>query len=127
MGGALGRVLVIEDEPINLELMTALVEAMGCRVLAVSTPEEGLAAAVSDLPDVILTDVQLPGMDGYAVTRRLKADPRTAHIPVIAVTAQALPGEEDRAREAGCTAYLSKPVTQQHVWETIRPFLPRAD
>lgn len=119
----MSRVLVIEDHPLNLELVTALLEEIGCQVLGASTPERGLALAAGNPPDLILMDVQLPGMDGYEVTRRLKADPRTADIPVVAVTAQALQGEEERARAAGCAAYLTKPVNHQQFQETIRRFL----
>jgi CheY-like chemotaxis protein len=117
------RVLVIDDHPINLELATAMLEGMGCEILAASAPERGLAIARTEHVDLVLMDVQLPGMTGYDVTRRLKADPRTAAIPVVAVTAHALKGEEERAHAAGCDAYLPKPLDYRGFERTIRRFL----
>ncbi len=112
------RVLVIEDNPVNLELVTALLEEAGCLVLSAGTAATGLRIAVDERPDLILMDVQLPGMSGYEATRCLKADPATASIPVIAITAQAMRGEEIKARQAGCDAYLAKPL-ETHVFRDL--------
>jgi two-component system cell cycle response regulator DivK len=113
------RVLVVEDNPINMELITALLEGEGCEAIAAETAPDGLCVAAAAQPDLILMDVQLPVMTGYEATRRLKADPRTAQIPVVAVTAHAMRGEEARAREAGCDAYLTKPVDLQRFREVL--------
>ena len=117
------RVLVVEDNPANLELAAALLEEEGCQVLSAATADAGLILAVVEHPDLILMDVQLPGKTGYEATRRLKADPATAAIPVVAVTAQAMRGEEAKAREAGCDAYLTKPLDARAFRETVRRLL----
>ncbi len=117
------RVLVIEDDPVNLEVVIAFLEGEGCRVLSAVTAEQGLRLA-AERPDLILMDVQLPGMTGYEATQRLKADPATASIPVVALTAQAMRGEEAKAKVAGCDGYITKPVDAQAFRETLRRFLP---
>ena len=120
------RVLVVEDNPVNLELVTELVEQEGCRVLTAGSGEAGLRLARAERPDLILMDLQLPGMTGYEATRRLKADPATAAIPVLAITAFAMPGDDLKARKAGCNAYLTKPLDAQVFRDTLRRFLPEA-
>lgn len=117
------RVLVVEDNPVNLELVTALLEEAGCTILTAETAGAALQLVASERPDLILMDVQLPGMTGYEATRRLKADPATAAIPVIAITAQAMRGEEATARAAGCDAYLTKPLETQAFRELLRRFV----
>jgi two-component system cell cycle response regulator DivK len=119
------RVLVIEDNPVNLEVVTAFLEGESCLVLSAGTAEIGLRLAADERPDLILMDLQLPGMTGYEATRKLKADPATASIPVVALTAQAMRGDEARAREAGCDAYLTKPVDMEVFREALRRFLPQ--
>ena len=96
------RVLVVEDNPVNLELLVALLEQEGCEVLVAETADAGLHLAKTARPALILMDVQLPGMTGYEATCHLKADPATATIPVIALPALAMRGEEERAKTAGC-------------------------
>lgn len=117
------HILVVEDNAVNLELVVALLEEAGCEVLTAETGDAGLEIAQKVRPDLILMDVQLPGMTGYEVTRQLKANPATAAIPVIALTAQAMRGEEARAREAGCAAYVTKPLDTQTFREIMRRFL----
>lgn len=119
------RVLVVEDDPINLELVAALLEQACCKVLLAETAKAGLHLAQAERPDLILMDVQLPGMTGYEATRRLKADPVTAPIPVVALTANAMTGEEARAKAAGCDAFLTKPLERQRLLEVLARFLPR--
>lgn len=120
----MGRlVLVVEDHPVNLELVAALLESLRCRVLSATTAERALALAVEERPDLVLMDLQLPGMSGYEATGRLKADPRTQAIPVVAVTAHALRADEERAREAGCDAFLTKPLNPDQFHETLERFL----
>lgn len=104
------RILVIEDTPANLELVTDLLELAGHTVLSAGSAEPGLELARREQPDLILMDVSLPGMDGLAATRRLKADPATQHIPVVALTSHAMRGDEQQAKAAGCLAYLTKPL-----------------
>ncbi len=104
------RVLVIEDNSLNLELVTDLLEFSGQVVLQARTAEEGLRLAREALPDVVLMDLSLPGMDGLAATKALRAEPATEHLPIIALTAHAMKGDEEAALRAGCDGYLSKPI-----------------
>jgi CheY-like chemotaxis protein len=117
------RVLVVEDNPVNLELVGALLESEGYSVIPAETADVGLRLAATEPPDLVVMDIQLPGMSGYEATRRLKADPATAAIPVVALTAHAMQGEEARAREAGCDAFLTKPIDTKMFRETLRRFL----
>jgi CheY-like chemotaxis protein len=117
------RVLVVEDNPVNLELVGALLESEGYRVIPAETADVGLRLAATEPPDLVVMDIQLPGMSGYEATCRLKADPATAAIPVVALTAHAMQGEEARAREAGCDAFLTKPIDTKVFRETLRRFL----
>ena len=123
------RVLVVEDNPVNLELVAALLESEGCEAILAETADASFRLAAAERPDLILMDIQLPGMSGHDAARRLKADPVTAGIPVVAITAHAMRGEEARAREAGFDAFLTKPIDTQAFRETLRRFLgnPRSD
>lgn len=103
-------VLVIEDTPANMKLATMLLEHAGHRVLQASDAAEGIALACEQLPDLILMDIQLPGMDGLEATRLLKADAATRRIKVVALTAFAMKGDEQRMLAAGCDAYIAKPI-----------------
>jgi len=108
---AAGRlILVVEDNPGNMKLTREILRARGFRVLEASSGEEALDTVRFIRPDLILIDIQLPGLDGLSVTRRLKADPSTCDIPVVALTAHAMQGDEDAAMEAGCVAYIPKPI-----------------
>ena len=120
-------VLIVEDNPNNRMIMRDMMEVQGHQTLEAVDGPAGLAMAVQHKPDLILMDVQLPGMDGYEVTRRLKAQDDTKGIPIIAVTSFAMKGEEDRAREAGCDAYLSKPIDIHKLVETVKRFLNAKD
>lgn len=119
------RILVVEDNPVNLELTTALLEQAGCEVLAAGTAEAGLRLARAERPDLVLMDLQLPRMTGYEVTRRLKADPVTAGIPVVALTADAMAVDEARAKAAGCAGYLTKPLEREMLQEVLWRLLAR--
>ena len=118
-------VLIVEDNPNNRMIMRDMMEVQGHKTLEAVDGPAGLAMALEHRPDLILMDVQLPGMDGYEVTRRLKAQDDTKGIPIIAVTSFAMKGEEDRAREAGCDAYLSKPIDIHKLVETVKGFLKK--
>ena len=116
-------VLVVEDNPVNLELVTALLEEQGCEVLVAMTGDAAFELLRETHPDIVLLDVQLPGMDGYQVTRRIKADPALVGIPVVALTAHAMANEDVRAREAGCDAFLTKPIEFRAFKEILQRFL----
>ena len=117
------RVLIIEDNPVNLELVLEILEPEGYEFQTAETAEQGLRLVALGPPALILMDLHLPGMTGYEATRALKADPATATIPVVALTAQAMRGDEEQAREAGCDAYLTKPLDTQAFRETLRRLL----
>ncbi len=104
------RVLIVEDNPIGLELLTELVQAEGYRVISAVSGSEVLAIARAEPPDLILMDMQLPGVDGLTLTRALKAAPETTEIPIIGISAHALQDDAERALQAGCVAYLPKPI-----------------
>lgn len=104
------RILVVDDNPSNLKLLQYLLQHHGYTVHTASDGESALEAVITHPPRLVLMDLQLPGMDGFEVTRRLRADPATAHIPVVAVTAYAMKGDEEKARAAGCSGYVTKPI-----------------
>lgn len=121
MAGA--TILVIEDQPLNLELVTDLLEAAAHTVRQARSAEEGLRQAREDPPDLILMDIRLPGMDGHAAVRVLKDDPRTRHIPAVALTAQAMKGDDEQARAAGFDGYITKPIDTRTFAQTVARFL----
>jgi len=104
------RILVIEDNPLNLELVRALLQKLGYVVIDSGTAEDGIERAKAEQPHLILMDVNLPGMDGLTATAMLKSDAATSHIPVVALTAHAMKGDEKRVHDAGCDGYMSKPI-----------------
>ena len=104
-------ILLVEDVEDNRGLVRQLAAYMGLALIEAGDGEEGVRLAKEALPDLILMDLSLPVLDGWAATARLKADPATAHIPVIALTAHAMQGDEQRAREAGCDGYVTKPIS----------------
>ncbi len=118
-----GRVLVVEDHPMSLELVTELLQEEGNQVLAATSGEAGLRLAAVEGPDLILMDLQLPGMTGYEAIRRLKANPATAAIPVLALTGSAMRGDDLKVREAGADGYLTKPLDARAFRETLRRIL----
>ena len=122
----MGRVLVVEDNTSNLTLSTFLLESAGHEVLSASDAESGLALARAEQPDLILMDIQLPGMDGLEATALLKGDATTRAIPVIALTALAMKGDEQRIRAAGCDGYIAKPLSYKEFLETVAAQLARA-
>lgn len=110
MTGAGKVALIVEDNEMNMELLGDVLELAGYSVIRATEPEQALEMAAKEQPDVVLMDVQLPGIDGLEATRRLKANPVTAPIPVVAVTSHAMKGEREKAVEAGCAGYFSKPI-----------------
>jgi two-component system cell cycle response regulator DivK len=117
------RVLLVEDNPVNRRLAEFLLRSQGYEVWAAETAPEAFAMLHDRQPDAILMDIQLPGMDGLAATRHLKADPATHDIPVIAVTSYAMVGDEAKAREAGCAAYVTKPIDKKKLLDAVAQVL----
>ena len=116
-------VLVVEDNPANLVLTQALLRRAGHRVAGAGSATEATERLREALPDLILMDIQLPGEDGLSLTRRLKADPRTAAIPVVALTAHAMSGDSAEALAAGCSGYITKPIDTRAFPEQVGSFL----
>ncbi len=119
-------VLVVEDNPANMTLAVFLLESAGHRVLSARDAEAGLTLARAEQPDLILMDIQLPGMDGLEATTILKRDVATRAIPVIALTALAMKGDEERIRAAGCDAYIGKPMRYKEFLAAIAAHLSPA-
>ena len=119
------RILVIEDQEDNRAILRDLLTSAGFSVLEAINGAEGVTKARSELPDLILMDIQMPVMDGYEATRRIKTDAATASIPIIAVTSYALSGDEVRTREAGCNGYVAKPFSPRQLLGQIRGFLDK--
>ncbi|MFZ6741868.1 response regulator [Undibacterium sp. JH2W] len=117
------RVLIIEDNPVNMKLAAFLLQNAGYKVLQAVDAEAGLQIARDELPELILMDMQLPGIDGITATRQLKADAATTHIKIVALTAFAMSGDEDRFRAAGCDAYMAKPIRYQAFLSLVESIL----
>jgi two-component system, cell cycle response regulator DivK len=117
------RILVVEDHEDNRQILRDLLENAGYDMIEAKDGEEALMAAASQRPDLILMDVQLPILDGYEATRRLKTDLILKTIPIIVVTSYALSGDEEKAYAAGCDAYVAKPYDPLVLLETIRHYL----
>ena len=117
------RVLVVEDNDRNRKLVRAVLEHAGYEVVEAATGEQGVTTAVQDSPDLVLMDVQLPGIDGHEALRLLRDEPATHHLPVVAVTAFAMPGDEARALEEGFDGYIKKPVNVRSLVEQVRAHL----
>ena len=118
-------VLVVEDNPTNMQLSTFLLESAEYHVVAATNAETGLTLARECHPDLILMDIQLPGMDGLQATALLKADASTRNIPVIALTALAMKGDEERIRAAGCDGYIAKPLDYKDFLTVIKATLAK--
>ncbi len=117
------RILVIEDTEDNRQILRDLLSSAGYEIIEAVDGESGVSMAAEQRPDLILMDIQLPVIDGYEATRRIKAEPTTRHIPIVAVTSYALVGDEAKAREAGCDGYVAKPFSPRHLLEKVREFL----
>jgi two-component system, cell cycle response regulator DivK len=120
------RVLVVEDTPANLKLASTLLRKAGYGVLQAHDGEQAIAMVRGERPDLVLMDIQLPGMDGLAATRILKADPATARIPVVALTAMAMNGDEQRLLAAGCDGYIAKPIQVREFLDEVQRRLAAA-
>jgi len=118
------RILIVEDQADNRRILRDLLTSAGYEIIQAENGEEALVAAARDLPDLILMDIQLPLLDGYEATRRIKADPALRAIPVIVVTSYALSGDEAKARAAGCDDYVTKPFSPRALLAKIREYVP---
>lgn len=121
----MAKVLIVEDNPANMKLAAFIIQSAGHLVLAATDAEAGLILARNEHPDLILMDIQLPGMDGLEATTLLKRDQTTRDIPVIAITALAMKGDEERIRAAGCDGYIAKPIRYQDLLAVVTNQLPR--
>jgi two-component system cell cycle response regulator DivK len=117
-------ILIVEDNELNMKLFHDLLEAHGYKTLQTRNGIDAIALARKHRPDLIVMDIQLPEVSGLDVTKWLKEDDSLRHIPIVAVTAFAMKGDEERIREGGCEAYVSKPISVSRFLETIRQFIP---
>jgi two-component system cell cycle response regulator DivK len=121
------RILVVEDQEDNRIILRRLLSNAGYDLIEAGNGEDGVALALSMRPDLILMDIQLPVMDGYEATRRIKSNAELKSIPVIAVTSYALSGDEAKARASGCDAYVAKPFSPRQLLAKVREYLPMKD
>ncbi len=117
-------ILVVEDNPMNMELVTDLLHMHDHEVIQTTSGSEMLAQLKERTPDLILMDIQLPGMDGLELTRIIRSDPATKELPIVALTAHAMKGDEQRILEQGCSGYISKPIETRIFLDTVAKFLP---
>jgi len=117
------RILMIEDTEDNRQILRDLFAATDYELIEARDGAEGVTTAQTEKPDLILMDIQLPVIDGYEATRRIKADPALSHIPIIAVTSYALSGDETKARAAGCDAYIAKPFSPRQLLAKVHELL----
>jgi two-component system cell cycle response regulator DivK len=118
------RILVVEDQEDNRQILRDLLGSAGFQLIEADDGEKAIALASQHKPDLILMDIQLPLLDGYEATRRIKSDPALKAIPIIVVTSYALSGDEEKAKAAGCDAYVAKPYSPRQLMATIRAHLP---
>jgi two-component system cell cycle response regulator DivK len=117
------RILVVEDHEENRRIMRDLLTSAGFEMIEAHTGEDGVRLAGAERPDLVLMDIQLPGLDGYEATRRIKANPALRAIPIIVVTSYALSGDEGKARAAGCDDYVAKPFSPRALLAKVRELL----
>ena len=117
-------VLYVEDNEYNLKIVRQLLARTAYKLIEAKDGESGVEKALRELPDLILMDIQLPKLSGLDATRRLRADPQTAAIPIIVITSFALSGDDQKAKDAGASAYLAKPYSPRQLLEMIRKFAP---
>jgi two-component system, cell cycle response regulator DivK len=117
-------ILYVEDNEFNRKIVRDLLARTSYRLIEAVDGEEGVAIARQEMPDLILMDIQMPKLSGLDATRQLRADPKTTHIPVITITSFAMSGDEQKAKDAGATAYLAKPYSPRELLRTIRNLAP---
>ncbi|MBI1893476.1 MAG: response regulator [Candidatus Rokubacteria bacterium] len=117
-------ILYVEDNEFNRKIVRDLLARTSYRLIEATDGEQGVATALKEMPDLILMDIQLPKLSGLEATRRLRTDPKTANIPIITVTSFAMSGDDQKAKEAGASAYLAKPYSPRELLQMIRKFAP---
>ena len=120
------HIFIVDDNPINLKLVCDVLEFDGYTISRAADAEEAQEALQKILPDLILMDIALPGMDGLTLTRKLKADERLRHVPIVAVTAFAMKGDDQKALDAGCDGYITKPIDTRRLPSQVAEFLRHA-
>ena len=120
-----GRILYIEDNEQNLYLITYILKTSNYEVIQARSGEEGILLAVEQFPSLILLDIQLPGMDGYEIARRLRSIPKLQTIPIVAVTSYAMVGDKEKALAAGCDGYIEKPIDPVTFLAQMETHLPK--
>jgi CheY-like chemotaxis protein len=118
-----GRILIVDDNAVNLKLAASVLEFAGFQIFTAADAQEALAILRQTQPDLILMDIALPGMDGLTLTRQLKADPATRHIGIVALTASAMKGDDQKAKAAGCDGYITKPIDTRKFAEQVAELL----
>jgi two-component system cell cycle response regulator DivK len=117
-------ILYVEDNEYNLKIVRQLLSRTSYRLIEAVDGEQGVATALREVPDLILMDIQLPKLSGLDATRRLRTDPKTAHVPIVVITSFALSGDSEKAKEAGASAYLAKPYSPRELLQMIRKLVP---
>jgi len=117
-------ILYVEDNEYNLKIVRQLLSRTSYRLIEAVDGEQGVATALREVPDLILMDIQLPKLSGLEATRRLRGDPKTAHVPIVVITSFALSGDSEKAKEAGASAYLAKPYSPRELLQIIRQLVP---
>ena len=121
-----GRILIVEDNEDNFQLVRFLLERDGFEVISAANGQEGVETAMREKPDLILMDLSMPEMDGWTAAQKIKAEPETKAIPLLALTAHTLPGDRMRALEAGCDGYISKPINVEYLIKTVSSSIGKA-
>jgi len=121
-----GRILIVEDNEDNFQLVRFLLERDGFEVISAVNGREGVETAIREKPDLILMDLSMPEMDGWTAAQKIKAEPETKAIPLLALTAHTLPGDRMRALEAGCDGYISKPINVEYLIKTVSSSIGKA-
>ena len=119
----MSKILIVEDNEKNMYLMSYILKAKGYETIQATTGEQGVELAAKEKPDLIIMDIQLPGIDGLETTKRIRASGAYGNVPIIAVTSYAMTGDRERALEAGCTGYIEKPINPDTVLGEIEKYL----
>jgi len=117
-------ILYVEDNEYNLKIVRQLLSRTAYRLIEAVDGEQGVATALREVPDLILMDIQLPKLSGLDATRRIRTDPKTAHVPIVVITSFALSGDSEKATEAGASGYLAKPYSPRELLQMIRKLVP---